>query len=179
MTLLLELATRRRPARPWWVVIALSLAAVLAACSHSPDPAEEHPLPTRDPADARVAIAALAGELHQQIAPTGKFTKVGVSEIWCEDPQGNASEEGPYSIRGVYQVFLPADQHRSVLTRLGQEWKAAGWTDVTYSTFGAEGVKANLKGTRPSDEVTVTLTSGDPPIAFALGISTPCYERPQ
>jgi hypothetical protein len=45
----------------------------------------------------------------------------------CEGRNGELSGEDKFTVLGGGQIPLPVTQHRATLTRIHDQWKAAGW----------------------------------------------------
>jgi hypothetical protein len=61
------------------------------------------------------------------------------------------------------------------LARLRDQWKQQGYTVTDDRTF-PDGKSGTVVVRSPGDDVRIRVESSSPPVAFALMISTPCYE---
>lgn len=165
--------TRRRSWAGAWLVMAVLIS---GACSDSGQGKAEK-LPTARVDELKQGVAALARDIHQQVGAELGFKTNEPLDAPCENPDGtSAGDDGPFYVQGTYQITLPADQHRPVMQRLEDDWRAANWTGLTYRPFGTSG-EAELKGTHPGDSTTVTLTSGKPPTIIRVLIITRCHQQ--
>lgn len=79
-----------------------------------------------------------------------------------------------YTVQGNYQVFVPEQEHLTTLRRLSDQWRSQGYTITNERTF-PDGKGGEVTAINPADRFSITVTSGQPAIAFALIVSSPCY----
>jgi hypothetical protein len=107
------------------------------------------------------------------ITPGSKLENPATSAPPCEGRGGELSETVYYAA-GHYQVAVPADRHLPTLRRLREHWQQEGYRIKRDREF-PDGT-GDLIVQSPADEFDITVASTDPPTAFALSISSPCYQ---
>lgn len=92
----------------------------------------------------------------------------------CEGP-GSRTEETVYYAAGHYQIApIPEDQQLSTLRRLREQWQQQGYT-ITQDRVFPDGKTGELVVRNSVDEFEIAVITTEPPTAFALSISSPCY----
>jgi hypothetical protein len=93
----------------------------------------------------------------------------------CEGPGGNTNDTVYYAA-GHYQIApIPEDQQLPTLQRLREQWQRQGYTIKGDRVF-SNGRRGELKVMNPADEFEIVVITTEPPTAFALSISSPCYQ---
>jgi len=141
------------------------------------DPGEEKAmqnLKAMSRADARQMTDDYAGRTVAMIGGGVDLVEPETGTVPCEDPGGKTSET-VYFAAGHYQIApIPGDQQLSTLRRLRAHWQQQGYTIKKDRVF-SEGRRGELVVENPSDEFEIRLVTTEPPTAFALSISSPCY----
>ena len=128
----------------------------------------------QDPAIARQIVDQYA---RVTLAATGqdKFSQGGIASMPCEGRQGELSDR-IYTMYGVYQLLVPADEQLAMLDRVRDAWKAQGYTITSQRTY-PPGARGEVNATNPKDGALFSLSSGQPP-SMSLSINTKCHRRP-
>lgn len=92
----------------------------------------------------------------------------------CEEPDGRFVGNGFWQLSGHARIPVPPGEHLAVLHRLRERWAALGHAVGDVRAY-LDGVAGGVSGTDPSDRVSISLESGDPPQWLALLALTPCY----
>jgi hypothetical protein len=116
-------------------------------------------------------VLALAGGDKDRADPADGTTP-------CEGRRGELSETVYYAWVGVTVAPVPEEQQLPTLRRLREHWQQQGYTITTDRVFSA-GRRGEVDMENPADEFQVSVISTEPPTAFAVRISSPCYESDQ
>lgn len=116
---------------------------------------------------ANRTVALLGGE--------AKLENPGSAMPPCEGPDGETTETVYYAA-GHYQIApVPEELQLATLRRLRDQFRQQGYTIKRDRVF-PDGKTGELAVISPTDEFEIHLESTDPPTAFALMVSSPCYQ---
>lgn len=115
------------------------------------------------------ALAAIVG------VDAGQTEKLVVS-LACENSRGELADDGRFYTQGSWLMPLASHAHATTLLRLHDAWVDQGYGIKKFQMFTEN--KGLLIAENPADEVELLVESGQPPIALAVLIMTPCYRPP-
>ncbi len=93
----------------------------------------------------------------------------------CEGRRAELSDTVYYAYF-IFQIApIPQDQQLPTLRRLREHWQQQGYTVKRDRAF-PDGRTGELAVENPADEYEISLQGTDPPTAFAVRISSPCYQ---
>jgi hypothetical protein len=153
--------------RSRWVGVLCAALFALSACTAFPggDTAPPAP-PIVEVAKAKHQVRAYADRLVAVIGDT-RIRKDTVVALHCD-----GKPQDWYFASGVYQIFVPAEQHSPAFDRLKQYAGEQGYT-VDNDHRIADG-RGDVTVSNPRDGYTLTASSGEAP-AMVLIINSPCY----
>lgn len=169
---------RGTPRGPAVLTAVFATALFLSGCTTgSPDHSEDKTsMPTATQEQATAQITRYATQTQQAVG-AGPLLNPTVTAGPCQNPTGDFSDPDQlFTVLGVYQVTLPAQQHRAVLRRISQQWNQNGWTTTYRDLAGTQ--RAEVTARNPHDNYEITLTSTAPPQAIRVSVFSPCYQRP-
>jgi hypothetical protein len=126
---------------------------------------------TKTEADVRTAVEQRASDVAALVG--GALTDPSVNASPCTGRMGESSSD-VFTVRGVWVVPLPADQHLDTLRRVRDGLKAKHWDITEDRQFEAN---AGMLTAR-SDDYEVNLTSNDKSSALAMMVTSPCFASP-
>jgi hypothetical protein len=126
--------------------------------------------------DPAVAEALVDRHARATLAASGaeRFTRESIGPGPCVGRRGEVSDE-VYAMVGSYQLLVDAPDQDAMIARVREAWEAAGHLVRSHRVFSSGG--GELTANVPDDQVTITLTSGEPP-AMLLLVTTACHQRP-
>lgn len=92
----------------------------------------------------------------------------------CKGRQGEYPETVYYANLNLQIAPIPEDQQLPTLRRLRDHWQKEGYTIKQDRVF-PDGRTGELAVENPADGFEISLVSTEPPNAFAVTISSPCY----
>jgi hypothetical protein len=126
-------------------------------------------------AEAKQIADDYANRTVAMIGGSVKLVNPGFVDPPCEGPGGKTTDTVYYAA-GHYQIApIPEDQQLLTLRRLRGQWQQQGYTIKQDRVF-PDGKTGELGVENPADEFEIHLESTEPPTAFALSISSPCYQ---
>jgi hypothetical protein len=158
------------PNRPSRVLTVLCAALIVATGCVSK---KEEDVKQVSHADARTLVETYA----QQVATTIGNDQDNDLEVLpnpCDGKRGELSDT-VYSMTGHAQIPVPEAEQLPTLARLRDQWTQQGYTITEDRTF-PDGTRGTLVARTPTDDVRIRVQSTNPAVAFALMISTPCYQ---
>jgi hypothetical protein len=150
-----------------------ALILTLSGCGD--DLAQGEDVKTLAEADATRQVQQYADQIVTLIGNTN-LTNPAVSAAPCEGKAGKLSED-IYTVQGVYQLPLPAEQHLTTLARVRDAWRDQGYTITEDRTFPSND-GGTLTADNPTDGYRLDLTSTSPATMVRLLIHSACYRSP-
>lgn len=150
---------------------AATLAMVLAAagCDGSGTPKrKDTDLLVKTQADAEQLVKTLADAVAQDVGSP--------LEKWKTQPAPCTDAPGPWNLSGVANVAVAPGDQVATLTRLRDAWTRQGYEITQFHLVPPDNKEGRLSARIPADQLTVTLQSTAPRTAFAIIITTPCYQ---
>jgi pimeloyl-ACP methyl ester carboxylesterase len=93
----------------------------------------------------------------------------------CEGRRGEFSERVYYAYFNFHVAPIPEDQQLPTLRRLREHWQQQGYTIKRDRVF-PDSRTGELAVENPADGYEVSLEGTEPPTAFAVSVSSPCYQ---
>jgi hypothetical protein len=93
----------------------------------------------------------------------------------CEGRRGELSETNYYAFFNFNIAPIPQEQQLPTLQRLREHWQQQGYTIKRDRVF-PDGRTGELAVENPADEHEIRLEGTEPPTAFAVRVSSPCYQ---
>lgn len=146
----------------------------VAGCVNNPGDDEMQNLKTVPRAEAERMTDDHARRVVAMIGSGVKLNNPGHTTPPCDGAGGKTSDTVYYAA-GHYQIApVQEDQQLPTLRRLREQWQQQGYTIKRDRVF-PDGKTGELAVESPGDEFEIHLESTEPPIAFAVLISSPCY----
>jgi hypothetical protein len=93
----------------------------------------------------------------------------------CEGRRGELSETIYYAFFNFNIAPIPAERQLPTLQRLREHWQQQGYT-IKRERELSGGSRGEVAVENPADEYEIRVISTEPPTAFAVRVSSPCYQ---
>ncbi len=82
---------------------------------------------------------------------------------------------GEFSMTGTGSITLPTSEQYPDIARFRDLWVLMDFKITEFRADPPDNRTGNVEARNPADGITITVTSTQPPPAFTLRVSTPCY----